>query len=67
MGIDGGVACGTSQFLVLPVWDMQVGLGVAVLLGQAEIDHVDLQGSSLDGIIAESRHRVPDYRALQSL
>jgi len=42
VGVDGGVAGGTSQVLVLSVRDVEVGLGVPVLLGETEVDHVDL-------------------------
>lgn len=42
MGIDGGITSGTSQVLVLSVGNMEVSLGVSVLLGQTEIDNVDL-------------------------
>lgn len=42
VGVDGGITGRASQVLVLPVWDVEVGLRVTVLLGQTEIDHVDL-------------------------
>lgn len=42
MGVDGGVTGGTRQVLVLTVGNVKVSLGVPVLLGQTEIDHVDL-------------------------
>ena len=42
MGVDGGVTSGTSQVLVLSVRDVEVGLGVPVLLGETKVDHVDL-------------------------
>ena len=42
MGVDGGVTSGTSQVLVLSVRDVEVGLGVPVLLGETEVNHVDL-------------------------
>lgn len=45
MGVDGGVTSGTRQVLVLTVGNVEVGLGVPVLLGQTEIDHVDLVAS----------------------
>lgn len=45
MGVDGRVPSGTSQVLVLSVRDMEVRLGVSVLLGQTEIDDVDLVAS----------------------
>ncbi len=42
MGIDTGVPGGSRQVLILTVWNMKMRLGVAVLLGQTKIDHVDL-------------------------
>lgn len=45
MSIDRGVPGGTSQVLVLPVRDVQVSLGVSVLFGQTEINHIDLIAS----------------------
>jgi hypothetical protein len=42
VGVDGGVTSGTGQVLVLSVWDVEVGLGVPVLLGETEVNHVDL-------------------------
>lgn len=42
MSVDRGVTGGTSEVLVLSVRDVEVGLRVAVLLGQTEIDHIDL-------------------------
>jgi hypothetical protein len=42
VGVDGGVTSGTSQVLVLSVRDVEVGLGVPVLLGETKVDHVDL-------------------------
>lgn len=42
MGIDTRIAGGSRQVLVLTVWDMEVGLGVTVLLRQAKIDDIDL-------------------------
>ena len=41
VGVDGGVACGARQVLVLAVGDVLMCAGVAVLLGQAEVDDVD--------------------------
>ena len=41
VGVDGGVAGGSGEVLVLAVGDVLVGAGVAVLLGQAEVDDVD--------------------------
>lgn len=42
MGVDGGITSGTSQVLVLTVWDVEVSLWVSVLLGQTEINYIDL-------------------------
>lgn len=41
MGVDGGVAGGAGEVLVLAVGNVLVCSGVAVLLGQAEVDDVD--------------------------
>lgn len=48
MSVDGGITSGTSQVLVLTVRDVEVSLRVAVLLGQTEIDHVDLVAALAD-------------------
>ena len=42
MGVDACITSSTSQVLVLTIWDMEVGLGVTVFLGQSKINHVDL-------------------------
>ena len=42
MGVDRSITGSTRQVLVLSVWDVEMGLWVTVLLGQTEIDHVDL-------------------------
>ena len=42
MGVDGGITGRASQVLVLPVRDVEVGLRVTVLLGQTEVDDIDL-------------------------
>ena len=42
VGVDTGVTSGTSQVLVLTVRDVEVSLGVTVLLGQTEVNNVDL-------------------------
>lgn len=42
MGVDGGITGSASQVLVLSVWDVEVGLGITVLLGKTKIDNVDL-------------------------
>ena len=41
VGVDGGVAGGARQVLVLPVRDVLVSAGIAVLLGQPKVDDVD--------------------------
>lgn len=48
MGVDTGVPGGSSQILVLPVRNVQVCLGVAILLSESEINHVDLVASLSD-------------------
>lgn len=40
MGVDGGVTRRAREVLVLTVGDVLVRLGVAVLLGETEVDHV---------------------------
>ena len=42
MGVDGSVTSRARQVLVLTVRDVEVSLGVTVLLGQTEVDDVDL-------------------------
>jgi hypothetical protein len=42
MSVDAGIASGTSQVLVLSVWNVEMGLGIPVLLGQTKIDNIDL-------------------------
>jgi len=42
VSVDGGVSRGTREVLVLPVRNVQVGLRVAVFLGETKIDHVHL-------------------------
>ena len=42
VGVDRSITGGTSQVLVLTVWDMEVRLWVTVLLGQTEINDIDL-------------------------
>lgn len=42
MSVDRGITSGTRQVLVLSVWDVEVRLGVAVLLGQTKVNDVDL-------------------------
>ena len=48
MGVDRGIAGGTSQVLVLTVWDMEVRLWVTVFLGKPKVNHVDLVASLAD-------------------
>lgn len=48
MSVDGSVTSSTSQVLVLSVRDVEVGLGITVLLGQTEINHVDLVATLAD-------------------
>ena len=45
VSIDTGITSGTSQVLVLTVRDMKVSLGVTVLLGQSEVDDINLVAS----------------------
>jgi hypothetical protein len=42
MGVDRSVSGGTSQILVLPVWNVEMCLWVSVLFGKTEINHIDL-------------------------
>lgn len=42
MGIDTRVSSSTRQILVLTVGDVEMSLGVTVLLGESEIDDIDL-------------------------
>lgn len=48
VGVDTGITGGTSKVLVLSVWDVEVCLGVTVLLGETEIDDVDLVSTLAD-------------------
>jgi hypothetical protein len=48
VSVNRGVTGGTSQVLVLSVRDVEVCLGVPVLLGETEVDHVDLVASLAD-------------------
>lgn len=48
MGVNASVSCGTRQVLVLAVRDVEMSLGVAVLLCETEIDNVDLVASFSD-------------------
>ena len=42
MSVDGGITSSTSQVLVLPVGDVQMGLGVTEFLCETKIDNVNL-------------------------
>jgi hypothetical protein len=42
VSVDGSITSSTGQILVLPIRDMEVGLWVTVLLGQTEINDIDL-------------------------
>ena len=42
MSVDTGITGGTSQVLVLTVRNVEVSLGVAVLLGETKVDDIDL-------------------------
>lgn len=48
MGVDAGVARRARQVLVLTVGNVEMRLGVAVLLGEAKIDDVDLIAALAD-------------------
>jgi hypothetical protein len=48
VGVNGGITSSTGQVLVLTVWDMEVRLGVTVLLGQTEVNDVDLVAALAD-------------------
>lgn len=41
MGVDGGIAGGAGEVLILTVGDVLVCSGITVFLGQAEVDDVD--------------------------
>lgn len=45
MGVDGGIASSSGQVLILPIRNVEVGLGVTVFLGQTKIDDIDLVAS----------------------
>jgi len=42
VSIDGRIVSGTHKVLVLPVWDMKVGLRVTEPFSKTEVDDVDL-------------------------
>jgi hypothetical protein len=48
MSVDGGVSGGSRQVLVLSVRDVEMRLGVSVLLGESKVDDVDLVASLAD-------------------
>lgn len=48
MGVDGGVAGGTGEVLVLTVGDVEVSLGVTVFLGETKVDDIDLVAALAD-------------------
>jgi hypothetical protein len=48
VGVDGGITSSSGQVLVLPIRDVEVGLGVTVFLGQSEIDDIDLVAALAD-------------------
>lgn len=48
VGVDGGITSSSGQVLVLPIRDVEVGLGVTVFLGQTEIDDIDLVAALAD-------------------
>lgn len=48
VGIDTGVTSGTGQVLVLTVRNVEVSLGVTVLLGQTKVNNVDLVSTLAD-------------------
>jgi hypothetical protein len=45
VGVDRSITSGTRQVLVLTVWDVEVCLGVPVLLGQTKVNDIDLVAS----------------------
>jgi len=42
MSVDAGITCCASEVLVLPIRNVLMRLGIAILLGQTKIDNVDL-------------------------
>lgn len=48
MGIDGGITSGTRQVLVFSVGNVEVSLGIPVLLCKTEIDNIDLISTLAD-------------------
>lgn len=48
VSVDGGIAGSAGKVLVLSVRDVEMGLGVAVFLGQAKVNDIDLVASLPD-------------------
>lgn len=48
VGVDTRVPCGTGEVLVLTVGDVEVSLGVTVLLGETKVDDIDLVAALTD-------------------
>ena len=48
MSVDAGIASSASQILIFAIRDVEVSLWITVLLGQTEIDDVDLVASLAD-------------------
>jgi hypothetical protein len=48
MGINTGIASSSCQVLVLPVGNVQMALGVTVLLGKTKVDDVHLVATLAD-------------------
>lgn len=48
MSVDRGISGGAGKVLVLSVRDVEVSLGVTVLLGETEVDDIDLVASLAD-------------------
>jgi hypothetical protein len=42
MGVDGSITSRARQVLVFTVWDMEMGLWVAVLFGETKVNDIDL-------------------------
>jgi hypothetical protein len=42
VGVDGGVSSRPSEIFVLPVWNVQVRLRVAIFLGETKVDDIHL-------------------------
>jgi hypothetical protein len=48
MGVNRGITSSSGQVLVLPIRDVEVGLGITVLLSQTEINNIDLVAALAD-------------------